>query len=145
MTPSATVFTQASCVQVYTVLPRCYAPPPTLFLGKFPVQGYFTSITRPPPPPPPLWYYSSCTCTHVEAHRKNRSRPFSLISDGFLRPLVLHVILLCNPQLVGGVWLRDYLLYFAENSIVYMYRTAPLLCPPLLRPTFRKKRGGGGA
>ena len=25
-----------------------------------------------------------------------------------------------------------------------MYRTAPLLRPPLLRPTFRKKRGGGG-
>ena len=24
-----------------------------------------------------------------------------------------------------------------------MYRTAPLLRPPLLRPTFRKKRGGG--
>ena len=27
--------------------------------------------------------------------------------------------------------------------VVYMYRTAPLLRPPLLRPTFRKKRGGG--
>ena len=24
----------------------------------------------------------------------------------------------------------------------YMYRTAPLLRPPLLQPTFRKKRGG---
>ena len=24
-----------------------------------------------------------------------------------------------------------------------MYRTAPLLRPPFLRPTFRKKRGGG--
>ena len=105
---------------------------------------YYLAVTPPPPPPPPLWYYSSCTCTRVEAHRKNRSRPFSLISDGFLRPLILHVILLCNPQLVGGVWLRDYLLYFAENSIIYMYRTAPLLCPPPpLCDLFSGKEGGG--
>ena len=33
--------------------------------------------------------------------------------------------------------------YYGSQSVNCVYRTAPLLRPPLLRPTFRKKRGGG--
>ena len=80
---------------------RCYAPAP-LFSGEITVKGYFTSITRPPPPRGPLepvcrtavlHVYACCKCRRVvfvyQACRKyleNWSWPFSLISDGFLRP-----------------------------------------------------------
>ena len=59
-------------VHVCTVLlPCCYAllaVMSPLFLGELPVQGYFTSNTRPSPPRAAqagLWYCSSCTCTRV--------------------------------------------------------------------------------
>ena len=37
-------------------------------------------------------------------------------------------------------------LILGTSTVIYtimIYRTAPLLRPPLLRPTFKKKRGGG--
>ena len=52
------------------------------------------------------------------------SRLFSLISP---RQVILHIILLCSPRPVGGVWLRDYLLCFADNSNMYMANNSSIL------------------
>ena len=41
--------------------------------------------------------------------------------------VILHVILLCSPRLVGGAWLRDYLLWFAENSNMYVANNSSIL------------------
>ena len=87
------------------VTPCSLLRPPPIF-GRYYCIGLFTSITytRPPLPPPPprrplepvcqfLPVYACCKCRRVvfvyQASRKyfeNWSWPFSLISDGFLRP-----------------------------------------------------------
>ena len=50
-----------------------------------------------------------------------------LILDGFLRPVILHIILLCSPRPVVGVWLRDYWLCFLENSNMYVANNSSIL------------------
>ena len=45
----------------------------------------------------------------------------------------------------GNMWAVEIMIIDNRRviEIIMLYRTAPLLRPPLLRPTFRKKRGGG--
>ena len=78
---------------------------------------------------------------------ENWSWPFSLISDGFLRPAV---ILPSRP--VGGVWLRDYLLCFAtctwpttlpSFSTATACRSKEFSSSTALQSTRIRGRGGG--
>ena len=91
-----------------TVLPRCYAllavtppcPPPISRQ-----TSCTASITCPPPAAQAgSRYCSSCTCMRVVQELylfEIWFRPFSLISDGFLRPVILHIILLCSLVACG--------------------------------------------
>ena len=109
---------------------RCYPPPP-------------------PPPPPPIFrknyciglfylhlrfavlqflhMYACCKCIRVyQVCRKYCLWPFSLISDGFLWPVILHVILPCSLA-AGGRSLAARLpamlcnIYMANNSSILQY------------------------
>ena len=115
--------------------------PPTHFWANF-----LYRVVLPPLHTPPLKplepYCSSCTCTRVACIEElylcikcveieNWSWPFSLISDGFLRPMILHVILLCSLSASGrslAARLRsvckkncNMYMYVAENSSILQY------------------------
>ena len=101
----------SSLVKTCTVLSRCYAPPPSPISWQTSCTGLFYFHYT----PPPQWatraglrYCSSYTCCACRKWLENRYRPFSLISNGFLMPVILHVILPCSLRPVGRVWLRDY-------------------------------------
>ena len=98
--------------------PYCLAvtPPPFPYF----LADFLYRVILPPlhAPPPPQWatraglrYCSSYTCCACRKWLENRYRPFSLISNGFLMPVILHVILPCSLRPVGRVWLRDYYNY----------------------------------
>ena len=79
-------------------------------------------------------YCSSCTCMRVASAeelyscikrvqnslRTAWSWPFSLISDGFLRPVILHVILPCSLATGGRSQAVRLLCYVNKNGNMYM-------------------------
>ena len=115
-------------VSVSTVLPRCYAllavtpPPPPYFREKLLYRVILPQLHAPPRAARAgLRYFSSCTCTRVASvdelylciKRVENSLRTGLGHFADLGRFPEAVILPSRP--VGGVWLRDYLLYVLQH------------------------------
>ena len=128
-------------LHTYTVLPRSYAPcfcdllPGKREGGRGVTMRTCAFALQLSPPPSHIFTYCDRQSSVVCGRSTCRGS-----TEGW-RSCRLHIRTCCY-FLKNTAGTCSCIARLLPPATDYMYRTAPLLHPPFLRPTFRKKRGG---